>query len=253
MTGQVRRISILFRKAPIVCYLTIACAFTWTLLFFATDSIPISLLALFGPTVSALTINCFLTPDRRQDFYRIWSSRGVISSWSMFAVLLPLPVTTFRSIFEYVLGARGEVVFQSINGLGLLVFILVIGEEIGWRGFALPLLLPSFGATGSSVIIGTMWAFWHLPLFLMSSMPQYGSPFLAFVIYTVCLSTILTFLYQRTHGSIIVSALFHGAVNTIGIVNVAASSELRGWSNALSYGLASLVISGVTGKTRICR
>ncbi|MFO1003911.1 MAG: CPBP family intramembrane glutamic endopeptidase [Planctomycetaceae bacterium] len=133
------------------------------------------------------------------------------------------------------------------------MFILVIGEEIGWRGFALPLLLQSFGATSSSVIIGTMWAIWHPPLFLMTSMPQYGSPFLPFVIYTVSLSTILTFLYSRTHGSIIVSTLFHGAVNTIGIVNVAASSELRGWSNALSYGLAVLVISGVTGKTRICR
>jgi len=76
----------------------------------------------------------------------------------------------------------------------------------------------------------------------MPGMPQFGSPFPAFTGYTMGLSVILTFLAQRTRGSVVIATMFHGAVNTIGLVNTAAGAELRGWSNALCFGVVALVL-----------
>jgi hypothetical protein len=71
-------------------------------------------------------------------------------------------------------------------------------------------------------------------------MPQFGSPFVPFVGYTIGLSVILTILAQKTAGSVIIATLFHGSVNTLGLMNVAASPASRAWGNAVSYGLVAL-------------
>src|SRR5688572_14995677 len=85
-------------------------------------------------------------------------------------------------------------------------------------------------------------ALWHRPLFSMPGMPQYRHPFLPYVVYLIGLSIILTFLAQRTRGSVIIATLFHGAVNTFGIVTAGANVSHRGWGNAVSYGLVGIVI-----------
>ena len=134
--------------------------------------------------------------------------------------------------------------------LEVIVFVLVAGEEIGWRSFALPHLLSRHGPWTASAIVGLLWAFWHLPLFSMEGMPQSRTPLLSYVPYVVALSVILTALAQQTAGSIIIATLFHGAVNTFGIVNAAAGADQRGWGNALSYGIAALVIGLISRRSR---
>ena len=143
---------------------------------------------------------------------------------------------------SHLLGAQGPVHLLPVSTLGVVVFVLVVGEEIGWRGFALPRLLRRFGPWAASVVLGTLWALWHLPLFYLAGMPQFGSPFLPFVGYTIALSIILTFLAQNTRGSVVIATLFHGAVNTLGLVNDGASASQRGWGNAIGYGLVALVV-----------
>jgi len=85
-----------------------------------------------------------------------------------------------------------------------------------------------------------VWALWLLPLFYLPGMPHVGTPLLAFIGYTIALSVIPTFLARRTRGSVVVATLYHGAVNTFGVVNTAAAPTTRGWSNALRYGVAPL-------------
>jgi membrane protease YdiL (CAAX protease family) len=202
----------------------------------------VSLLALCGPAVAAFVVAAYRGREERRAFLARVTHWRVPPRWLLAALVLPLPVTALRSAIEYALGARGTIEMQPVSALGLVVFVLVAGEEVGWRGFALPQVLARFGPWTSSAIIGIVWAFWHLPLFYMPGMPQFGSPFPAFIAYTTGLSILLTFLTQRTRGSVVVATLFHGAVNTLGIVNTAASPTLRGWTNALSYGLAALAI-----------
>ena len=249
------RIDHLVRRAPLVWFMVGACAFTWMLLPWAANSIGISLLALCGPAVAARAVTRAMTPAEQQDFRSRLTSWRIPIRWYLLALMLPWPVTLLRSGLEC-RWVGGEVALLPISPTAVAVFVLVAGEEIGWRGFVLPHLLRRFNAFQASVILGVLWACWHVPLFSIRGMPQFGTPFLAFALYTVALSLILTGLAQKTAGSVLIATLFHGAVNTFGWINPGADPELRGWFNALCYGLLAVVVSplwspvyvGITGK-----
>lgn len=130
------------------------------------------------------------------------------------------------------------------------MFVLVIGEEIGWRGFALPRLLSRTGPWPASAVLGAAWALWRLPLFYLAAMPQFGSPFVPYIFYTIALSILLALFAQRTEGSVIIATLFHGAVNTLLFTNAAATPAVRGWGNAVSYGLVALILGAVAWNRR---
>jgi membrane protease YdiL (CAAX protease family) len=82
-------------------------------------------------------------------------------------------------------------------------------EEIGWRGFALPLLQRKMSPLWAGLLIGIIWGFWHLPAFLLSGTPQSAWSFSDFFIGTIALSIIATALYNASRGSILLPALFH--------------------------------------------
>ena len=93
------------------------------------------------------------------------------------------------------------------------------GEEIGWRGFALPRLANRFGLAGASIILGIIWAGWHLPFFFMSGADKYGQSFPVYLLSVIALSVAMAWLYWRTSGSLLLMMLMHSAVNnTTGIV-----------------------------------
>jgi membrane protease YdiL (CAAX protease family) len=233
------------RIVPLIAFFAIAFLFTWSMLPWARTSVPIGLVALFGPAVAAVIVSTWAgRPDREALRARVTDWR-IPARWYFVALALPLPITVLRSGLEYAMGARGAIQFQPIHPLSVIVFFLVIGEEVGWRGFALPRLLERFGPWSASAVLGAAWALWHLPLFSMPAMPQFGAPFAPFVAYTIALSVLLTFLGRNTRGSVVIATLFHAAVNTFGIVNTAATPALRGWTNALSYGAAAAVIGAV--------
>jgi hypothetical protein len=103
-------------------------------------------------------------------------------------------------------------------------FILVIGgpliEEYGWRGFALDRLQSKWNGTTSSIILGIMWGFWHIPAFFISGTSQNilleYLPLSAglFFIQIIFISIIMTWLYNNTERSILGSILFHTIWNT---------------------------------------
>lgn len=225
----------------LLSFFVLTFAFTWALLPFAQQSIGVSLVALCGPAVAARIVCGFRTGAWRELQARLNMWRVHIK-WYALALALPLPISAGASCLEYALGARGPIEPFPVTQLSMAVFVLVAGEEIGWRGFALPELLKHFGPWTASTILGVVWAAWHVPLFYMPGMPQYGSPILAFVPYTIALSIILTFLAQHTRGSVIIATLFHGAVNTFGLMNTAAGPDMRGWGNAIAYGVAAVAI-----------
>ena len=80
-------------------------------------------------------------------------------------------------------------------------------EEPGWRGFALPKLQLKFSPLITSLILGFIWGLWHAPVYL----PQYGSlfRFIIFLLNTLKITIMLTWLYNRTRGSVLATALLH--------------------------------------------
>jgi len=234
------RILAVLRRAPVASYFALAFLFTWSLLPLAARSIAASLVALCGPAAAAFLVSAAAAPEERRAFRARLTAWRIPPGVFLVALLLPLPISALRSGLEWALGARGSIELLPVTPLALTVFVLVAGEEIGWRGFALPRLLPRFGPWGASAILGAVWALWHFPLFHLPGMPQFGAPFPPFVAYTVALSLLLTRLAETSRGSVPIATLFHGAVNTFGLVDTAAGSALRGWSNALAYGLVAL-------------
>jgi membrane protease YdiL (CAAX protease family) len=88
-----------------------------------------------------------------------------------------------------------------------------LGEEIGWRGYALPRLQPGRSALGASLILGVIWAFYHLPLFFTGQAFRSPKLFVPFVISTIALSVILTWVYNGTGGSLLLVVLLHATAN----------------------------------------
>jgi hypothetical protein len=112
------------------------------------------------------------------------------------------------------------------------------GEEIGWRGYALPRLESRFGLRSASVMLGVIWALWHLPLFFIPGLDNYGQSFVVFALGCTALSVAIAWLYARTNGSVLMTMLMHSAVNqTTGIV----PSAVTGASDplALSHSLVA--------------
>ncbi|MDH5601729.1 MAG: CPBP family intramembrane metalloprotease, partial [Gammaproteobacteria bacterium] len=90
-----------------------------------------------------------------------------------------------------------------------MLFMLIKGpvEEFGWRGVALPLLQRKFAPIWAGLILGVIWALWHLPAFLLSGTQQSGWSFTAFFAGTIAISVILTPLFNASRGSILLAAL----------------------------------------------
>ena len=87
------------------------------------------------------------------------------------------------------------------------------GEEIGWRGYALPRLAARFGLGGASVGLGVIWAVWHLPLFYVLGADTFGQAFTTYLLQVVALSVALAWLYWHTRGSLLLVMLMHAAIN----------------------------------------
>jgi len=87
------------------------------------------------------------------------------------------------------------------------------GEEIGWRGYALPRLAARMGLGRASLLLGVIWAVWHLPLFFLHGADKFGQSFPVYLLQVTAISVAIAWLYWRTHGSLLLTMLMHAAIN----------------------------------------
>jgi membrane protease YdiL (CAAX protease family) len=144
-------------------------------------------------------------------------TRRLSIPWLVAAIAFAPVVTLARDATAVVLhAAHGTWVHappRSIVALLIGQATVVLGEETGWRAFALPRLADGFGAILGTLILGALWAVWHAPLFLIPGTPQAGTSFPEFVVELTSWSMIATLLVQRSNGSVIPAMLFHASAN----------------------------------------
>jgi uncharacterized protein len=143
--------------------------------------------------------------------------------WYVAAVLLfPaiwLVATVLSGTLAAELAAMGTV---TTVGLALVRYLLAaVPEEVGWRGFALPALQAHHSALTASVIVGVLWALWHLPLLLGGDPTMSTYPLVPYVVWMVAESVLYAWLYNNTRASLLIPVLLHGLSNVFGVFGTA--------------------------------
>ncbi|MDR5655773.1 type II CAAX endopeptidase family protein [Halodesulfurarchaeum sp. HSR-GB] len=238
MRGTVRSTIDAHRLAS---FLLVTYAFTWTIQGALaasgmeaswTHSILIGLGG-FGPPVGAAVVVWASEGSLRQWVGQLFKWR-IGAKWWLLALALPLLILALGSVLFVALG--GPVDLDSFPFPGIYLFALVWGtvwgggqEELGWRGFMLPVLQERYSALVSSLAVGVAWALWHLPLLLNATTIHGGwsrSQQLIWVFTIIAGSILWTWMYNSTGGSVLAVAVFHAGINAMGIFHPADMAVL---------------------------
>ncbi|MCB0154082.1 MAG: CPBP family intramembrane metalloprotease [Anaerolineae bacterium] len=133
-------------------------------------------------------------------------------------------------------------------------FFFWLTEETAWRGFALPRLQTRFSAVTASLILGLLWGGWHLPLVFIPGSFQATIPFTGFVLSAMATSVLLTWLFNHSHGSVLITALFHAATDVaIAYTGVMSGDIWLFWLFIASQWLMAGVVIMLEGPAHLVR
>lgn len=213
------------RTRPVASFFVLALALSWavwipgTLLLPEAASTALLFAGSFGPAVAGgvLTkaqggsLRAWLTDMAR---FRIGTR------WWLFAIGLPVAFAAVSTVVYAVW--LGPLDLSTLSRrvplwlFGLVVISLVGGgnEEPGWRGYALPNLQRNHSALTASIVVGVVWAVWHLPLYVLPGGLYAGRPFSLFAPFVVLFSIVMTWFYNSTGGSVPAAMVLHAGFNS---------------------------------------
>ena len=216
------------RTSPLK-FLAVAFAFTW--LFWGLGVLGVrgmipalpglTVIGTLGPLVAAVIVTA---QEGGREGLRSLLSRvvrwRVAPIWYGVTILGPLAITLAAVALHATLGGRmpslgaliGALPVVLLTALYMLIFV-ALGEEVGWRGYALPALQERHNALVSSLILGVLWALWHLPLFFNPDTLYGNLPFLLFLAYLVPFTMLITWVSNSTGGSVLMAMIFHAFMN----------------------------------------
>ncbi len=253
------------RRHPVTAFFVVAYGFSWLaelVLFgvFGQSAALTVLVVTFGPTVGAVVITAAL--EGRAGLSHGWRQMRlwrVERRWYGVALLL---IPLFYLLGTLALpGAAAS--FSPNSPVRLLVTWVIVltlggviggplGEEPGWRGFALPRLQAQLGPLGGTLLLGLVWAGWHAPQFLMPEWAQQNgglsaTTILIFIGTVVSIAVILTWIFNHTGGSVFLAMIAHASVNTSQVVlNPLFPTVNTDLNGLIGFGALAIVILIVT-------
>lgn len=253
----------------IVAFFVLAFVWAWATGFVALQTkaqFPVFSTALltaagFGPSLAGFAVVAVLSDWTE---FRNWLSRCLNwrVDWRWFAVaflLPPIVMLMALAIFGQLGGrlpiplAADRVPMAMLNfGLVLLVGG-PLGEEFGWRGYAMPALARKLNWRRASLIIGVVWGLWHLPLFFLADSAQAHTPIPLFVLNILAGSVVFGWLFARTQGSVLPALVLHTSLNAwagiLGIVPTATTGGSYAWVTAILVVIALALLLTPDPKT----
>jgi membrane protease YdiL (CAAX protease family) len=189
---------------------------------------------------------------------------GAVASWAEMvavALLLPVAIALAAAVFNVLLGAQAPSAVELGGWTRLFstffILLLIPGlggtwEEPGWRGYALPRLQVGLSALLASLILGVLWAFWHLPLMVVGEVPWSD------IVFVIAWTVVFTWLFNNSRGSVLLAMLMHAMNNTIsgsffGPMFSGADSVRQGWFYAALWCAVAVVLIVVYGPQHLSR
>src|SRR5215218_6455722 len=215
------------KRHPIITFFVLTYALSWILespLVFLRDSVTdtqglvLILLASNVPSVLAIVLTAVVLGrgSLRKLLARlvIWRVNPL---WYL-VVVVPAVLAGGMVAFNALLGGPAISVDATLLSAVLLLAFMIfpgsaLGEEVGWRGYALPRLQTGRSALSASLILGVIWGFYHLPLYFTGQAFRPLSLFPPFLIGIIALSVILTWVYNSIGGSLLMVVLIHATFN----------------------------------------
>ncbi len=226
------------KRHSLVAYFVLAYAITWAIGIPLAASaqgllnvqIPpnVHFLLAYGPMLAAFIVTGIISGAAGiQELLGRMTRWRVGVGWFLIAAFSPVALFLFSAAIVRAIGGTwpdfsqfGNIEgFPQLGWLAAWIFWILtfgIGEETGWRGFALPRLQKGRSALSATLILSVFWALWHLPMFFYR--PAYMNMGIAgipmFYLSLLAGAIIFTWLYNSTGGSTLMVALWHGALNT---------------------------------------
>ena len=208
-----------FRRHALIAFFVIAFVLSWYPWIIALTRGRTSGPNPLGPFVAAIIMTAvvFGRSGAREFFSRLVRWRVGAKAYAIVfltPILICLVAVGITLCFASPASALSIEKLREVPERFLFIFLFIgLGEEPGWRGFALPQLQKKYSPLIASLIVAPVWALWHLPLV--------GNEFPWPIVFAFLLSLfgatfMLTWLFNRTDGSVFLPMLFHAAVNTIG-------------------------------------
>jgi membrane protease YdiL (CAAX protease family) len=206
----------------LVLFFTIAYAFSWLAdlpMIFGRGPIGFWMPVMsFGPAIAAIITNRLVTGSYRAfRFDQNWPQTVMAAAFGIalvilaYVVLPAITTTSPRQLHWGIFASVGVYNYSTLLGGPL-------GEEPGWRGYALPRLEARMGPVYASAVLGMLWFGWHLPLFLIHGWTS--SPLWIFMLMLLGLSFIMSFGANLSRFSVVTSIAMHAAFNSVsGLLN----------------------------------
>jgi membrane protease YdiL (CAAX protease family) len=206
--------------------------------------------AQFSPLIAALAVTA--ATEGKAGLKALWKrfwNRDLSIKWLLVILLFNPMVRLIANLISRAAGGE-HYPFLEPNFLSLLLLGIIIGiqEEVGWRGYALPRFQARWGALTSSIILGAIWAPYHIGNWLIG---ERMDSFLEFSLWIILISIFTTWIFNNTNGSILAAVLFH-AVVTNGIAGCCGVT----WAMELLLGiylLAAIIIVAIFGPKDLVR
>src|SRR5829696_3617495 len=212
------------RSRPLVAFFVLAFAITWAVWVPRAAGVPmgaVGQLWTWVPAAAAL-LAAALTGGRaavgdlgaRLVRWRV--------GWRWYAVVILGPTAFSLTVAAlYALLGGAPLVLVPVF-LAVLFLTDGLGEELAWRGFALPRLLTGHNALAASLILGVLWSAWHLPLVWTEGVPLHQQPVWLLFSDTLAKSVLFTWVFLHTRGSVLLAALLHATTNLFVVSPVVA-------------------------------
>jgi membrane protease YdiL (CAAX protease family) len=168
--------------------------------------------------------------------------------WYVVAILTPIFLTLVAAV-TYQVRSRHNTVGADMTLGAAVIYAFTFGakawitEEVAWRGFVLPRLQARYGAVIAGLILGVMWGLWHTPLFFINGTGQSHWPYLGFIIFAVAESVLITWVYNKSHQSVLLTAIFHAVTDAaLAYSGLITANHDAFWVTVVIYVLAAIVV-----------